>query len=305
MKNQITIIIIAAFLIFPFCQSSDCEKENEELRAQMAEYIEQVERKNILITQFNDKIVRYDQSLDSIRILENQIDSLTEVMRYRGRVAVNENELINEMMQKINRMLAENESLAEELQHDLDSANYRSGGYNKIVEVLAENLKDKQAQIRLLEQKVKSLESEVSGLKVEVKRAIDERDIAVEEAEHIADSLNETKTKLKQAKYNVYYLIGTKDDLVKKNIIITRGLLNRIAGLSSTFDASHFKPINYKNVSLITISPGVIKPRNIELVPQRRPEDFEIRNVDGRVLLKISNPESFWKISKYLVIVIK
>jgi len=283
------------------CDFNKCEHEIERLQTQIDQYEEQQKLKDIIIEEFDNQLIMFDSRLDSVRVLELQIDSLTDVVKKRKRITSSENNLLNNMIRQIDELMTDNEALAYEIKAQIDSTAHGKINSATYTKVLIKSLKDKQEQIKKLEEKVKSLEKSIEGLKIEITYSIEKSEKLEQQLTQARVIIDSTANVLNA----VYYTIGNRDQLVAKGIIEVKGVLKKVLELNPSFNEHDFNKINYKNVSLITISNSDRKAKDIEIVPSRAANLYEIRNIEGRVLLKILDAESFWKTSKYCVIVLK
>ena len=119
-------------------------------------------------------------------------------------------------------------------------------------------------------------------------------------------SLTDERDKLTTEKNTVYYVIGTKEDLLKRHIIVqTGGML----GIGKTqvpareLNASDFTSIDKTAVSEIPMpkagTPYKIITRQDVAALSTPPDNHGVL----RDSLKISDPTAFWSASKYLIII--
>ncbi len=109
---------------------------------------------------------------------------------------------------------------------------------------------------------------------------------------------------LTNEKNTVYWVAGTKADLLRRGIIEQRGGMlgiGRTQVLARTIDASEFNAIDRTTMMEITLpdpskSYRIVSPNDIA--------GLEAPPADGRVrgTLKISSPETFWRPSRFLVL---
>jgi HSP90 family molecular chaperone len=132
------------------------------------------------------------------------------------------------------------------------------------------------------------------------------------ETENVA--LRDTIANVTERENTVYYIIGTKDDLKQKGVIVEEGgsrVLFVLWRTGSTLapareiDPSMFTPINKRQVTEIRLPDAASEYR----IASRQDLEYLAtpRNDQGKVTgtssLQISAPEQFWRNSKFLIIV--
>ena len=96
--------------------------------------------------------------------------------------------------------------------------------------------------------------------------------------------------------YSVYYIVGTKDELIDADVI-TKGGLFKSAKVSYQSEKNTFVKIDYRQIT--TITTNAKKAKVLSVHPKGT---YAIETTDGEAALIISDPESFWEHTKYLVI---
>jgi hypothetical protein len=99
-----------------------------------------------------------------------------------------------------------------------------------------------------------------------------------------------------------YILYGDRQHLFDKGVLQSEGgLLGKNVKLTSKLDQGLFSPIDIKKVQEINI--GVTrKQKALTIHPA---DSFYFVKTDGQTYLKITDPDRFWSVSKYLVVVIE
>ena len=131
------------------------------------------------------------------------------------------------------------------------------------------------------------------------------------ETENVA--LRDTVATVTERENTVYYIIGTKDQLKEKGIIVEEGgsrvlfVLWRTGSTVSparSLDPSQFTAINKRDVHQINLdaqaSYRIASRQDLEYLATPRTEQGKIT---GASSLDISAPEQFWRNSKFLIIV--
>jgi len=132
------------------------------------------------------------------------------------------------------------------------------------------------------------------------------------ETENVA--LRDTVAHVTERENTVYYIIGTKDELKQKGVIVEEGgsrvlfVLWRTGSTlapSREMDPALFTPINKRDVKEIQLPDAASEYRiasrqDLEFLGTPRSEQGKIT---GTSTLQIAAPEQFWRNSKFLIIV--
>ena len=127
---------------------------------------------------------------------------------------------------------------------------------------------------------VSNLKNEVNTLSVEEKKLKDK--VASQE----------------QELYSVYYIVGSKSDLIDAGVI-TKGGLFKSAKVSYLSEQDTFVKIDYRNISIINTN---AKRAKVLSIHPKGTYTLENDAESGEVSLIISDPAAFWEQTKYLVI---
>jgi len=269
------------------------------------------------------------------RLLKAKVDSLTEVTGADGQT-------INEYLKAFNEIQANLDEIKEkeriistrasgdvELEgSDLENINT---DINSIYELMSENKK----KLAYLRNKIKTSNSKVGEFKKtierytiemnkkdidisELKATLEQKNIHIAELEGNLNQLNENFETLQTISKNqdqviseqdealntAYYVIGTKAELKEKGIITQEGGFIGLGGIKKINESSSsFVKIDIRDITELSLN-GSGKV----LLLTNHPDgsyNYEQDEKDNYNKIKISDISNFWKVSKYLVIVIK
>lgn len=156
---------------------------------------------------------------------------------------------------------------------------------SEIIETLSRQLEEKEAQIVRQSKQIASLDEVVSNLKDEVSslstegRQLKEK-VALQESEI----------------YSVYYIVGTKAELIEAGVM-TKGGLFKSSKVSYQAEKNAFVRIDLREITEINTNAG--KAKVISIHPKGT---YAFVENEGEMVLNISDPEKFWQQTKYLVI---
>ncbi len=154
-----------------------------------------------------------------------------------------------------------------------------------IIETISKQLEEKEAQIIQKDRQIATLDKTVSSLKEEVTNLSTEGDMLKAK---VADQEAEI--------YSVYYIVGSKQELIGAGVM-TKGGLFKSSKVSYQAEKDAFVKIDLREISQINTNAKKAKVMSIH--PKGT---YAFVENDGEMILNISDPEKFWEQTKYLVI---
>lgn len=286
MKKFAFITITA--LLFTACNTAPKPDEKAEHEKDSLQAI--IQEQESVLKNYLSSFSEIEHDLDSINIRQKNIYLKTEkTSDLKTPMVVDE---INHDISAINALIEKNKNSIAKLNAELKSSN----GKNKQLE---EAIKTLNKQISQKEEELSDLNSKLTGLHVEIFQL--QATIGFLNLQNsIKDAtIAEEKTELHKA----FYIIGTSKGLEKDNIIDKKGGLlgiGKTTELNDNFDASKFTEIDYTQKLIIPLG-----NKKVDIITSHSNNSYRFEKKDGLITeLIITNPEEFWKASKYLVIVV-
>lgn len=182
------IVIILSFIIGKSCNNGRGGSEDniDSLKAQIVNYQINEKVKNDLIIEFNQKLDGYIDVTKELNARQQQVDSLTKLIREQGKATTSQNQKLNSLLIEINDYIDANEDLKDEF--DLMKL---SNDQTKIVQVLLDNIKAKKEEIRLLKEEINTLTSDISSLKIDNQNLKVQIDVEKKDKEQIKSKASE------------------------------------------------------------------------------------------------------------------
>jgi len=208
-----------------------------------------------------------------------------------------------------------------ELVARLDSAESRMDALRSRAARLSKEDATLTAQVAQYEKTVTDLRQTVEQQKAEYEATIGQLNLQIAQLNSKVDTmshenvrlagetkaLSDTVTELTTEKNTAYYVIGTKDELVKKGVLVEEGhrrfLLvgGRTVSAARELDPSKFTKIDRVRDRVITLPEG-----EYTIFSRQNPAYASpMASKDGKIAggLRIEQPERFWEPSKFLIIV--
>ncbi len=249
-----------------------------------------------------DKIEEYlaafneiQENLNIIKEKENLIRNSTNT---GSEMQEEQKNRINEDILSIYEIMLQNKQQLENLEKRLGKSNHRLKEFKKMVATLKRQLEEKDAQIDGLKGELAKLNFDIEKLNSEINSMATNIDSLSSE--------NEQKTteiaKKTEALNTAYYAIGTKKELKENNVITKKGGfagIGRTAKLDENFDKDYFTKIDIQKVKKINIS-----SKKAKIITTHPKGSYKLIEGDKIETLEITDPDKFWSVSKYLVIII-
>ncbi len=278
----LTLIAIVAFS----CNSgssSDMKQQNDSLRTANAELAK-------LSNELSSSLLAIDDNLQEIKRKENLISvNMNSPESNSAEVQVK----INNDIRAIHDLMMANKQHISDLEKQLNSNSAANSQLKTVVDRLNRQMKEKSVEIIQLKQQLDQKDIKIASL-----------NFTVEGLQDILDSLNRTNTNVKSkldsttnALYTAYYTFGTKKELKDQTIITAEGLFSKTKVLEKDFNENYFTQIDIRKTDELNVYSSKVK-----ILTNHPSDSYEISSdEEGNQIIKITDKDSFWSISKYLV----
>ena len=124
---------------------------------------------------------------------------------------------------------------------------------------------------------------------------------------HVKVALVDTVNQLTTEKNTAYYVVGTRDELIKKGILVAEGPKRfLIAGSRTVKPARELDPTNFTKIDRLADRTITLPAGQYQILSRQNPAYAAAKEQkDGKISgeLTINEPEEFWKTSPFLIIV--
>lgn len=212
-------------------------------------------------------------------------------------------ERIHALIADIYIAMDQSKSALKSLEGKLAAEKKRKNEFGNVLLAIRKSMEEKEVEIQRLEKEIADLQLEVRNLKEAVafkEKQVASRDTLLAQKEAKLKKQEELLNEKDKQLNRVYLIKGTSKELMNAGVIVKKG---GVLGLGAVKMMGQKMPstnllVLSKNDKMVRIGPyskrKVISPH---------PEDsyfFVAR--DGELFLKISYPDRFWSLSRYLVI---
>lgn len=170
------------------------------------------------------------------------------------------------------------------------------------------------AQVAAYEKTISDLQASAEKQRADLQGVIDHQNTQIASLNSTVDTLNQVKTALTDTvgqltteKNTAYYVVGTKDELIKKGILVEEGHKRFIVlGGRKTEPARDLDPTAFTKIDRLANRTISLPEGEYEILSRQNPTYAQPQNVkDGKISggLTIEQPERFWGPSRFLIIV--
>tara|TARA_Y100000588_G_C14017794_1_gene822849 strand:- start:158 stop:988 length:831 start_codon:yes stop_codon:yes gene_type:complete len=267
------------------------KKENAQLKSENEELAIENRQKDSLINAFVEDFSTIQENLATIREKEESIQSAREQGLEKS---PNLREEVIRDVEAINELLSENRKTIANLNDKVKRYSYEVGKFKKLVANLNSEIEAKDNQVVELKENLATMNFQMERLNAKLDTATVQNRQQRERIEQQTEALN-----------TAYYAVGTYDDLNENKVVVKEGGvigLGATKALAQDFNKDYFTKIDIRNTTVIPLN---VDDDDVKLISTHPSDSYKWNKVDDKVgSLEITNPEKFWKSSKYLVVLV-
>jgi DNA repair exonuclease SbcCD ATPase subunit len=259
--------------------ASDAERDELESK------IEQLELDNALKDSVINESLSYfneiKSNLEAISVRRDEIRSISN----NPELTPDDKKWILEEIRRINFLREDNARKVKQLNEDVSKSGVKIRQLEIMIESLMKDIQWKDEQISLLQDELASIDRDYSA----IFDAYQEQAVKID---YLTEELNK-----------VYYTYGTEKELLRNKVIEKdNGFigLGRSTSLKEDFNDSYFTKTDGSRTKTI-----VVEGKEVRLITDHPHKSYSIELSGNKTKIKISDPSEFWKISKYLVVVVE
>jgi predicted nucleic acid-binding Zn-ribbon protein len=281
------LLLIPAICVFAACHNYQADVDK--LQKEKSDMVDAAKYKDSTIVSFINEVNEIESNLATVETKQSSIASASNAAELKGSQA----ERINDNIKAINDLMKNNKDRIAGLTKKLKSSNLKIAEFEKTVATLNQQMTDKDKQLAELNEKVASLNTTVDKLNTDVGTLTTAK---VENEKTISDQTT--------ALHTAYYTTGTAKELLKKKVLSKEGGflgIGKSSKMMNNFDNSAFNTIDITKTATIPI-----EAKDAKIVTTHPTDSYTIQHEgkDRISSLVITNPDRFWKTSKYLVVVV-
>jgi len=279
--------------LFAIALFGGCEYHKEELAKNAKEkdsLMAIVSSKDAVINDFLSTMNEIENNLMAVTQKQNMVTS-DAAAAGGAEMKKPTKERINQQINDINALMDQNKKKLAALQAKLKASGGKVAELEKMIATLQDQMAQKNKELEGLNQQIASLNTKVEKLNTDV-------------SDLTAQNTTKQKTIDDQtaAMHTAYYTIGTSKELQTNKVINKEGGflgLGKHPILRSDFNADAFKTIDITQTTTIAIN-----KKDAKMITTHPADSYKMdKDAKGQVTnIVITNPDKFWKASKYLVV---
>ena len=235
---------------------------------------------------------------DMMTTLSDIEEGFREITEAQSRVTLakqgegtNTMQRIKENFQFIQSVMQQNKELINKLKQQVRESSIKGGQLKKIIDNLTQQMETKDQQLQALRSELERKDIHIAELDEKVANLNTNVSTLKEENTQKAETIS-TQDK---ALHSAWFVFGTKKELKEQNI------LNDGEVLRSNFNKDYFTKIDIridKEIKLYS--------KSAEILTSHPASSYTLqRDANKQYVLRITNPDTFWSTSKYLVVLVK
>lgn len=284
--KKIAVIISACFLVFG---CTDYKSQVEKLSKEKQDLAAEAAFKDSTIHEFMQGFSEIESNLQTIQQKQNIISRNTQ----NNEVKTSSKARITESIAAINTLMEENREKIAALNKKLKNYKGKMAGFEKMITGLNEQIAAKDQELMVLNEQLTALNTRVATLNTTV-------DTLTAQGNAKASVIEKQTAAMHQA----YYTTGTSKELIGKQVISKEGGflgLGKSKELKNDFNTAAFTPIDITKTEKIELT-----AKDAELLTNHPSDSYKIERSENKEVkdLLITDPDKFWRTSKFLVVVV-
>ena len=284
MKHLIVTIITLSALFSACTGKQDPTEQISLMEASRQELATALEERDQLLCLVKEISV----SMDQIRHLEN----IMTVSGTHAKENPSQRTRILSDISSLKRTLKQRREQLAQLETRLEESSLYTDELKSTVKVLYNQIDTQTREIENLRGQLTMANARIDSLN----NAVDSLNTTVATINDNLDMANAASTRLEDELNTCYYIVTSKSEL-KKHQILETGFLRKSKLLKGDFDKGFFVIGDKRNMHTIELNSDKAR------VHTNHPEDsYAIRKENNKKILVILDPEKFWSLTNYLVI---
>lgn len=235
------------------------------------------------------------EGMNSIKQMENILNAGA-----LGAETPDKRRQIREDMEQIQRALEQRRQRLEQLEQQLAASNQNNSNLQRAVNNLKTQIAEQERTIEGLRGQLADANIQIEGLSQSVSRLGQEKDSLNTVAEMEATARQDAERRaveLNNEMNTCYYAIGTGKELKDHNLMES-GFLRKTKIMPENFDQNYFTTADRRQLRTINLG-----SKKAKVMTNQPSDSYElVEGANGVKILKITNPDRFWKQSNFLIV---
>lgn len=289
MKKLAFLLLSAAIVFCAACTTKTANKESNAMQTENDSLRSELTKRN---TELDDMMGTFNDIQEGFR----QINAAQErVDLTRGTISENsasaKQQIANDIA-FITKTMNENKRQIAALEQKLNKSHSNSVQLKKAIESMQAELEDKAKQIEALQAelaskniRIQELDNAVTGLKKDKETLTSENEAKAATVAQQDKAIN-----------TAWYVFGTKSELKAQKILVKGEVLK-----GSNYDKNYFTQIDVRTTRQINLY-----AKHAQILTTHPAGSYTLdKDEKNQQVLRITNPQEFWSVSRYLVIQVR
>ncbi|MCI6702799.1 MAG: hypothetical protein PUK16_03635 [Prevotellaceae bacterium] len=278
------LIVLTGVLALTGCKEE--KKAADALQVQQTDSLQRIiaQRDN----EINDMMSTLNEIQEGFRLINEAEDRVSLAKDGEG---ANKAKQIKENMAFIQSRMQQNRELISKLRQQLREGSFKSEELKRTLENMVKQLEEKDKQLQALREELDAKDIHISSLNENINNLNTNVENLKTESSEKTQTINAQDKQLNTA----WYVFGTKNELREQNILVKGDVLR------GNFNKNYFSRIDIrvdKEIKLYS--------KSAKLLTDHPAGSYTLTtDANKQYILRITNPQQFWGVSKYLVILVK
>lgn len=297
-KIAVVLLVAVAFSLGwgLITSSEQNESEKAELIRQNETLADAISRKE---SDFNDVLYMMTEAEDQIRQIVEK-ENLVYSHNLEG-VKPTKHELLVQEIEMIDELVIRSKATIKSLEEKVKGANFKTNVFQNRVARLNTELKERETVIAGLREEIITKDESIALMTVQVdaliESAAEQDEVLVGKEQEIAILTDENN-----ALNKAYLAIGSFKELKDRGLVQRQGgflWFGRTIDVQEDADRGEFLEVDIREVNMLPV-----RAANLSLLSEHPTSSYQVvpGETEDMKILEITNPDEFWKVSKYLVI---
>jgi len=283
-------VLLMAALVAPLAFSSCNQAELQRLQAQNDSLRSAVTTGGIKL---DDYFAAFNSIQENLNMIKEK-EQIISVKTSKGEVDKASADQINEDITSIYELMLKNKQTIKDLNTKLQQNGLKNKEMAKTIQLLTDQITSKDKEVSDLKTRLERLNIDLAN----AERKAAQLDSTLQEAHNVNEELTEVNNAQDAALNTVYYVVGTKKELISRGVVDKAGAFKGLK-IGDRFDKNYFTQVDMRNLNSININ-----VKNPKILSNHPTSSYKLVE-RGKIVekLEITDPAAFWERSKFLVIV--
>jgi predicted nucleic acid-binding Zn-ribbon protein len=260
---------------------------------------EEQKKLNNYINEITDTVNEVESKLQDVR---NKQVSITGIVTQSENDASKKSQLINDISVIEDQLKKDKKDVAA-LQGKMKKSNLRIKFLDDMVANLQKEIEKNEKTMAELRATLQEKDQVIKDKDMVIQSKEDTLSYTKQNLRMVVGELEQTNQALDETRNTAYYVIGNKKELIAKKVLVETGsFLHKTVSVSRDFDTAAFTRIHIGKVNEFAVNCAA---KEVKLMPAPSPSSYQLEETGkNSCVLKVTNPEQFWKM-RFLVVLVK